>query len=451
MIKLQIKQLLRSKSLGIGLVLLFFLGLISLQIGKSFNERQQFIIEQTALAQKEHINRHLKYVDGHIGLLLYYIRFGLANESPAIAGLSIGQRDTRQAAQLINIRNLEEQKNTSELVNPFYQLLGNMDFSFVLIYLFPLIIIVLSFNLLSEEKESGRWSLLCVQSNNPSRVIKAKLLIRLVCVMLLLIVLLLLGSLYLNISFNQNLMAFCAHAILYVLFWFVLVWWATSLGKSSNQNALILLSFWLLLTTIIPSIVNNVVNYKYPIAAAYETTIDSRDGYHNKWDEPKEPTLLKFKEHYPQFAKYQHPEAASFSWLWYYAMQQMGDDESAVARQTMKQKIENRSKLTKWIGYFVPSIHTQLSMNFICKTGLHNYLNYMEALETYHEDLRLSFYPKIFEEEPIQNQKWETYNLQYFKEGRPTNWISLLPVIILSFVFLLSAKQNGHQNSKEKK
>jgi len=428
--------------MGIGLVLLFILGLISLHIGKTFNERQHFIIEQTEVAQTEHINRHLKYVDGHIGLLLYYIRFGLANEAPPLAGLSIGQRDTRQAAQLVNIRNLEEQKNTSELVNPFYQLLGNMDFSFVLIYLFPLIIIALSFNLLSEEKESGRWSLLAVQSGNPVRIIKTKLLIRLACVLLMLIALLSLGSLYLNISLDQNLLAFSAHAVLYVMFWFVLVWWVTSLGKSSNQNALILLSSWLLLTTIIPAIVNNLVSNLYPIAQAYETTIDSRDGYHGKWDEPKEPTLIKFKDHYPQFSKYNHPEEASFSWLWYYAMQQMGDDESATARIAMKQNIEKRINLTNWIGYLVPSIHTQFSMNFLCKTDMHNYLNYLEALETYHEDLRLSFYPKIFEEEPIQNQKWERYNLEYFKDQRHTSWMSLFPVMILSLGFLLAARQN---------
>ena len=155
MVGLLSKQLLRSRGLIIGLFILFVVGLLSIHIGKVFVDRQEQIIELTEQAQTEHIERHVEYIDGHIGLLLYYVRFAFANDQSSLAGLSIGQRDIRQAAQLINIRNLEEQKNTSEFLNPFFQLLGNLDFSFLLIYLFPLMIIALCFNIWSEEKESG--------------------------------------------------------------------------------------------------------------------------------------------------------------------------------------------------------------------------------------------------------------------------------------------------------
>ncbi|MDG2450434.1 MAG: hypothetical protein P8M34_12370, partial [Saprospiraceae bacterium] len=100
----------RSKGLMIGLLLLFITGVVSLHIGKVFLEQQHETIENTAHAQKEHIDRNLGFVHGHIGLLLYYIRFGLVNEAPDLAGLSIGHRDIRPPAQLVNIRNLEEQK-----------------------------------------------------------------------------------------------------------------------------------------------------------------------------------------------------------------------------------------------------------------------------------------------------------------------------------------------------
>ena len=38
-------------------------------------------------------------------------------------------------------------------------------------------------------------------------------------------------------------------------------------------------------------------------------------------------TIEKFYKHYPQFSSFGYPKE-SFNWLWYYAMQQMGDDES---------------------------------------------------------------------------------------------------------------------------
>ncbi|MEL6925282.1 MAG: ABC transporter permease, partial [Bacteroidota bacterium] len=132
MTQLLLKNFWRSRALMVGLLLLFLTGLVSLHIGKIFLDRQQDIVEQTSHMQEENIERQLKYVNGHIGLLLYYLKFGYANETPALAGLSIGNRDVHPAVLNVNIRNLEEQKHSSELMNPFYQLLGNMDFSFVL-------------------------------------------------------------------------------------------------------------------------------------------------------------------------------------------------------------------------------------------------------------------------------------------------------------------------------
>jgi len=442
MTDLLIKRYLRSKGLMAGLVLLVFVGLVSLHIGKVFLQQQEDIIDNTAIAQEEQINRHLQYVDGHIGLLLYYIRFGLANEASPISGLSIGHRDIRVPAQLVNIRNLEEQKNTHELINPLYQLLGNMDFGFVLIYLFPLVIIGLSYSLLSEEKESGTWSLVMSQSNSGLRIIKQKLVIRLLSVLLILVLLLGLAKIYLAIPLDQAFFAFSGIAITYILFWFALVWWVTSLQKSSNQNALVLLSAWIIFTIMIPAALNNLVTNLYPTPEAYGTTIESRDGYHNKWDQPKEPTIAKFKKIYPQFNNYEHPEGQSFSWFWYYAMQQMGDDEAADEVRAMKAKLQQRDRFARTVGYFLPSVHTQLSINTVSQSDLTNHLNYINGLEKFHEAKRLNFYPSIFENTSIEEENWEQFNLEYFRDIREVNWFSLLPVVIISCLLLVLARRN---------
>ena len=448
MIGLLIKQLVRSKGVIIGLFILLATGVLSIHIGKVFVDRQEQIIELTEKSQQEHIQRHVEYGHDHIGLLLYYVKFGYANNRSTLAGLSIGQKDIRQAAQLVNIRNLEEQKNAYELMNPYFQLLGNLDFSFLLIYLFPLIIIALSYNLLSEEKESGRWSLLTVQSGKPMRFVRSGLLLRFLVILMIFFILLVAAIFYLQLPIDFSLFIFTGISILYICFWFSLSWWVISLGKSSRHNAITLLTSWILLTTIIPALANSLVSYIYPIPEAYETTIDSRDGYHTKWDLPKEPTIKKFKEIYPAYEEYSHPEDASFSWLWYYAMQHLGDEESQEARQAMKEKLRKRNELTKRIGYFVPSIHTQLSMNAACRTDMANYLKYMEALESFHEKLRLSFYPEVFEATPIKDQTWSDYRLTYFTDRRDISLFLFLPLFLISFILLalsqLSLRRNAH-------
>ncbi len=439
MISLLIKQFLRSKGLVTGLVFLFFIGLMSLYIGKSFTQKQTSIINQSAHSQAEQIQRHLEHADSHIGLLLYYIRFGIANEVPALSGLSIGHRDFRLAAQLVNIRNLEEQKNTNELTNPFYQLLGTMDFSFVLIFLFPLMIIGMCFNLWSEEKESGRWPLIYSQSSRPTALIDRKIAIRFVSITCLLIAILVIAKFYLNIPINQQFLAFSLISILYTSFWFSLCYWITSLDRSSNQSALILLSIWILLTILIPALLNNAIHYFIPIPEAYETTIDSRDGYHNKWDLPKEPTIDQFKKQYPQFSEYEHPKEESFSWFWYYAMQQMGDNEASTARASMKEKLNKRNRWSQILGMFIPSIHSQFSLNALAKTDMTNYLDFLESLEQFHEEKRLYFYPKIFDNEPVKNENWDGFELSYYEDKRTARWETLIPLVLLCGIFFFLA------------
>ena len=86
-----------------------------------------------------------------MGLLLYYVKFSLVNKTFPINSLAIGQRDVNPSIQSVTIRGLEGQKYDSELNNPSNLLLGNLDFSFVLIYLFPLLIIAFTYNIVSEE------------------------------------------------------------------------------------------------------------------------------------------------------------------------------------------------------------------------------------------------------------------------------------------------------------
>jgi ABC-2 type transport system permease protein len=443
MTTLLLKNFLRSKGLLLGLLVLFVAGLISLQIGKKFQDKNKEIIEKTAHFQQESIARNVEYNQKEIGLLLYYVRFGLVNEMPNLAGLSIGQRDINPSLQSVTIRNLEEQKYATDLMNPMYQMLGNMDFSFVLIYFFPLIIIAFCFNLLSEEKEEGTWSLVLSQTEKPVKVLFIKLLIRFGAVFSVLFLLLIIGKFYLNISVDSSFLAFWVLSILYIIFWFSLAWLVVSFQKNSSQNALQLLVCWVLFTIVIPAGINALTVSLYPVPEAFSTVLESRDGYHNKWDEPINETVSKFHKHYPQFTQFKHPEGESYSWLWYYAMQQMGDDEAANQAQAFKEKLEKRNQFSSVIALFFPSIHTQLSLNKLSQSDMDNHLNFIKKLENFHEQKRLYFYPKIFTESPVNQENWKQFGLEYYQENVNINWLRLLlPLLVISFICITWSSKN---------
>jgi ABC-2 type transport system permease protein len=448
MTKLLLKIFLRSKGLMSGLLILFVAGLISLHIGKHFLDKNKEIIEKTAHYQQESIARNVEFHPKEIGLLLYYVRFGLVNEMPNLTGLAIGQRDINPSLQSVTIRNLEEQKYATDLMNPMYQMLGNMDFSFVLIYFFPLIIIAFCFNLISEEKEEGTWSLVLSQSNNPLKMLRLKILIRYFSVLLVLILLLIIAKFYMEIPFDSAFLAFILISILYITFWFALAWLVASFHKNSSQNALILLISWVTLTIVVPAGINAVTVNLYPVPEAFSTVLESRDGYHNKWDVPKEPTVAKFHKHYPQFSQFKHPKAKDYSWLWYYAMQQMGDDEAVTESLNFKEKLKKRNAFSSTAGMFFPSIHAQLSLNALSLSDMDNYLNFIEKLENFHEQKRLYFYPKIFNEAAVSNENWKRFGLEFYQEKPSNNWIKMLLPLVLTFVILLIISKKIATNSR---
>ena len=437
MLSLIFKNFIRSKGTKIGLLFLLFIGFISLLIGKQFQDKQIQTIEQASVYQKEHIARNAAFHKDEIGLLLYYIKFSLVNKTLPINSLAIGQRDVNPSIQSVTIRGLEGQKYDSELNNPNNLLAGNIDFSFVLIYLFPLLIIAFSYNLISEEKESGTWKIVATQSQNTFFYILKLFYVRILSLIALLSILLFIAVLFLSIPLNQSLFVFYGLGILYILFWFAVCFFIVSLQKHSNFNAVILLTIWLFLIIIVPAGINAYIVTKYKVPEALELTLKQRNAYHEKWDTDKNETMEKFYKHYPQFRSYKIPADKEFTWLWYYAMQQMGDDESAVQSRELERKLQQRNIASQSIAQFIPTLHTQLQLNEIAHADLGNQLLFLKETSKFHEKLRLYFYPKIFDNAAVDAENWGKFKVETFNDSTKISFAkAFLPLLIFNLLLI---------------
>ncbi|WP_433829997.1 DUF3526 domain-containing protein [Flavobacterium anhuiense] len=445
MLVLLFKNFIRSKGTKIGLLFLLIIGFISLLIGHQFQEKQQNNIAEAAVYQKEHIARNAAFHKDEIGLLLYYIKFSLVNNTLPINSLAIGQRDVNPSIQNVTIRGLEGQKYDSELNNPSNLLSGNIDFSFVLLYLFPLLIIAFSYNVISEEKESGTWKIVAVQSPNTFLYILKLFYVRILSLVALLTLILLVAVLFLQIPLDKLFFVFYGLSVLYILFWFAVCFFIVSLQKNSNFNAVILLTIWLFLIIILPAGINTYIINKYKVPEALELTLTQRNAYHEKWDMGKQETVDKFYKHYPQFKNYALPDK-EFSWLWYYAMQQMGDDESAVQSKELETKLEQRNRASELIAQFIPTLHTQIQLNEIAKSDLRNQLLFLKETTKFHEKLRLHFYPKIFDNAAVNQQNWEDFKVETFEDNSETSFMkAVLPLLLFNLLLIGFGWRNFNQ------
>lgn len=436
MYRLLIKHFFRSKTVWLAFGILMFLGVLSISTGKQFLNQKQATIAKTAVQQKKHIETQTKLYEDDLGLLLYYLKFSFVNPVKPLAGISMGQSDVNTHIQNVSILNLEGQKYDTDLVNPMRLQVGNLDISFLIIFLFPLIIIALSFNILSEEMEKGTWKMITTQGITPFNFLLKKLSIRIAFIYSSLSLLLILAKVILEIPFTVEFLYIILISYLYILFWFALCFFVILLRKSSNTNAITLLASWLVLVVFLPVLVNNYVANTYPVEEAYTMAIKQRDAYHVKWDTDKKATMEKFYQHYPQFEKYELKETG-FSWLWYYAMQQMGDDESKEEREAMYAKIKNREQLSASIAQFFPPLQVQLSMNAIAQTSLSNHIDFLHETTNFHENIRLQMYPKIFENQPASSVNWENYKPVIFESTSSYSISkSILSLVLFSLLLI---------------
>jgi len=327
-------------------------------------------------------------------------------------------------------------------VNPVNLQSGNLDLSFVIIYLFPLLVIVLTFNVISEETETGTWRIVAVQARSKLLFILSKLAVRLGLLYIILLLLFLIAKFTLNLVFDSNFLWMLGLSMFYIFFWFTLAFLIISFKKSSGYNALLLLSVWLVMIILLPAGMNAYVTSKYPVPEALSTAIAQRDGYHVKWDTDKRTTIEKFYKYYPQFKKYGYPDEG-FNWLWYYAMQQMGDDDSKTERDALHTKIALREDTSKKIASILPNMHLQLVFNQLAGTGMGEQISYLDATNEFHEKLRLFFYPKIFEGHKAEVIDWTQLKPEYF---RTVNMIKpireLFPILLASVLMVLLSIPN---------
>ncbi len=412
------------------------MGVLSISTGKQFLSQKETAITKTIAQQQKHLETQRHFHKDDIGLLSYYLKFSFINPTSPLAGISIGQSDLNSHIQSVGIVALEGQKHNTDLVNPMKQQVGNLDVSFLIIFLFPLMVIALNFNLLSDEEEKGTWKMITIQSKSSFRFLLTKLSIRLVFVFLVLGLLFISAKIVLNIPFSSYFFAIVLMSCLYVLFWFALCFFVILLRKSSNTNAIVLLASWLLLVVFLPVFASNYINSKYPIDEAFTMVIKQRDAYHEKWDTDKTETLERFYKYYPELRKYGF-KTEGFSWLWYYAMQQMGDDDSKAERDALYNKIKQREELSQKIAQFFPPLQLQLSMNEIAKTSLSNHIDFLNATTKFHEDIRLDLYPKIFEEHHPDTVDFEKYKPEFFISNANFGWIkNVLPMTLITIILV---------------
>jgi ABC-2 type transport system permease protein len=180
---------------------------------------------------------------------------GQADMLPSVGKLSLWDPDVRLFSRY-------------EFEDPVSLALGALDLSKAIVLLLPLLMIVLSFDILSAERDAGRLELTLAQGADLRRLFWQRLWIR--CGIVMGVVLIIATAAFaLNAAtpLSARLPAFAlwsACAVLYGAFWFAVIGHVASSNRSGESNIVRLLLCWAGLTLIVPAAVTAIAEAIYP-------------------------------------------------------------------------------------------------------------------------------------------------------------------------------------------
>ncbi len=271
-----------------------------------------------------------------------------------------------------------------EIANPERLQLGALDFSFMILFLLPLLLLIFLYNIKGSEMDMGIIKLVYAQAGSPVKWLLSRTLFYVVLAVATLAVLMLAGAFMTPVltehvgDFFQLFLLFTA----YILFWSFVFFLVLYIGRGSTVNALSMVSLWLLLAFVIPGAVHQWVSLQQPPGYMTELIDAKRDDLQEIYDQPQEVLTEQLFSLFPQLQ--QSPvaqDSAKISKVMRRSLRALGNNlmKSAVEQIEANNQMKNdRIAASYW---FNPITFFQNQVNKVTQTHYQNYQDYRNDIQ----------------------------------------------------------------------
>lgn len=440
--------------LNIGILYFFFLsGTYSIYYGTSITSKQLTAIDSLKKSYNDIIAESLMKIKADTATRQGKIDFAAATEPASIdyrikpvaifipnafTALAIGQRDVLPYYKKVSTEKGFTDVYDAEIANAEILALGNFDLSFVLIYLFPLLLIALTFNTYSLEKEQGTYALLKLQSTKFSHIIFLKLLFRVLLLTTIAFLLSVAGiytaSRFLSLT-TSGIWWWFIILTCYIFFWASVCYFIISLKKNSAINAFSLLGVWLLLVIIMPSLINFYVSISHPIGIRADIVSEKRKIEEDVWAIKPKVLLDTFYKFYPQYQTGNLSDTLPYSSRRFAAYYDELERRLTPLANIYADKISRRNRLTDQLSSFLPTLTTQKLFNQIGESDLQSFLNNQSAAVLFQRQWQSFIYHFIFNDKKLEEKDYLRFPL-FEQPSLSHNAHSFNKVLILIFTGL---------------
>lgn len=331
------------------------------------------------------------------------VRFAVLPPGP-LAAVAIGQSDLLPYYVRVTTQSRQTFLNNDEIENPSHLLSGRCDLGFVIVALYPLVILALSYNLLSSEKEGGTMAMLLSQPVGLRTIVAGKVICRASVVIALAVGLGVCAAWFADRG-QPGSSAMLRGAwwvgivAAYGGFWFASAVAVNALGKESSANALILATAWLAIVLVVPSLVNLAATALYPVPSRVELIQATRDATLAASEEGSQ-ALSKYFEDHPELASPGSGNLDDFM-LRSYSAADAVERQVAPLLDRFDDQLARQQALIGRARFLSPAILAQEALENIAGTGRARYEDYLAQVDAFHKSWREFFLPRVFRKAPF--------------------------------------------------
>ncbi|MBX3239266.1 MAG: ABC transporter permease subunit [Chitinophagaceae bacterium] len=359
--------------------------------------------------------------------------------------LATGQSDIFPQLYVISSR-ADYRQQKEEAVNGLPLMYGKPDMVFIITFLFPLIIIAFNYGLLSSEKESGTLKLILVQHTNLKQVLFAKLFVSFLFSLLLLLV----PAIILYIlkagapATIRSVGLLLLITSLYSLFWHLLCAVAGSRLKSSAWNATVLTGCWILLTVLLPAVINLVTGSVRPVPSRTEFITEYRRATNAIEQDSNSAVLDKFFFDHPELAKEDSTGNERNRANQFYKASHIKHDQTHETLQPIYDRYESSlqaaNRFSGNVGLLSPALTTHQSLLLLAGQSSKQYLHFNKAIVEWRKPYLDFILTNLLQDKDVNRQetlKWSSFSYQpYDYSSEMATHISVMLLFIAALLLI---------------
>jgi len=314
-----------------------------------------------------------------------------------LSALAIGQGDVYPNYIKVTARSLDALVSGDQIEHPLAVASGQFDAAFVVLFLYPLLIFAVSFDLTATERDRGTLRMVLAQPVTLGEVVAGKMIVRVLKLLIPMLLITVGTALFApaGADFWPRAMLWAAAIVAYGAIWHGIALVVNARGFSAPANALILAGIWLLFAVVGPSCVNLLIAIRYPMPSRVEAAVQARAATQDATVQGSRQ-LGQFLQDHPTSGNVGREGMRQFAMLQAQRDQKVAERLQAV-EGTFNAQLERQRRLASWLSVLSPTMIAQGVLLDVAGTSTDRFDQFRAEAASFQQQWKAYFEPRVLD------------------------------------------------------